>query len=152
MKWWLIVGIAVGIAANSIVLLFHTVDKEERGERWKEKSLFALGAFELFLTIVSGISFYILYRNYNSITLTELLWLVNANITGNNFSVFLKYIVSALFLIIILLTTYTIGYKKFCKRGKAIRYAAWGELLSSCNDDTTWDALQAFVYWFIYKE
>jgi phosphoglycerol transferase len=121
-NWWYLAGIGVLLVANTI--LWFRAPASDKKKKFTSFFL-VFGFVEAILTTLLLIGFFILYLKFSTINLSEIAWLLNADITGTNLSTFYGDIVRGVITLIIVTAAYFAIYKLAKKREKHLRYAFW---------------------------
>ncbi|WP_022777661.1 LTA synthase family protein [Butyrivibrio sp. AE3009] len=121
-NWYYLIGIGVLLVANT-VLWFRTPPTDRKPKL--NKLFLILGFAEIILTTGLLIGFFILYFKFSTINLSELAWLMHADITGTNISTFYGDIIRGVIALILIIVAYFGLFRLAKKRNKQSRFVLW---------------------------
>ena len=121
-NWYYLIGIGVLLIANTF-LWFRTPPTDRKPKL--NKLFLILGFAEIILTTGLLIGFFILYFKFSTINLSELAWLMHADITGTNISTFYGDIIRGVIALILIIVAYFGLFRLAKKRNKQSRFVLW---------------------------
>lgn len=121
-NWLYLIGIGVLLVINTIIW-FSSPSSEKK---FKLNGAFlVIGLVEAIITTLLLIGFFILYLKFSTINLSEIAWLMNADITGTNLSTFYGDIVIGVLALIVMITAYFGLYALAKKKNRQSRFVLW---------------------------
>lgn len=121
-NWWYLLAIGVLLIINTV--LWFKAPPSEKKKRFT-KFFLVFGLIEAILAALLLIGFFILYLKFSTINLSEIAWLLNADITGTNLTTFYGDIVRGVIALIVLIAVYLTASRLAKKKEKQARFAFW---------------------------